>query len=244
MDADRRPDSARYLAQRRHRRLPRDGRPEPKSGHRIAILANGQKSTEGLGFPLLGAKSPGPKTAVANARDYLGLYPLTPAFAIRVTELNGTLFAQATDQTRLALRPLSNDRFATVGVAAEVAFVRAPDGKVAALVLHQNGADTQGPRQPLPSETKEVSLPSDVLAEYAGSYPAAQTFVLTATIENGGLFIQATGQPKIPLFASAKDEFFCKVVDAQVSFTRDADGQVVALVLNQGGRDMPAKKTK
>jgi len=110
--------------------------------------ANGQKGAEGLGFPLLGAKSPGPKTAVANARDYLGMYPLTPAFAIEVTEPNGTLFAQA------------------------------------------------------------------------------------------------TGQPKTPLFASAKDEFFYRVVDAQVSFTRDAGGQVVGLVLHQGGRGTPAKKSK
>ncbi|MES1168396.1 MAG: serine hydrolase, partial [Oleiharenicola lentus] len=61
--------------------------------------------------------------------------------------------------------------------------------------------------------------------------------------ESGGaLFVQATGQQKLPVFASAKDEFFYKVVDARLSFQRDATGQVVGVVLHQGGHDMPAKK--
>jgi hypothetical protein len=55
--------------------------------------------------------------------------------------------------------------------------------------------------------------------------------------------MQATGQGRIPMFASAKDEFFCKVVDAQISFQRDAAGNVISLVLHQNGRDLPAKKT-
>jgi hypothetical protein len=32
-------------------------------------------------------------------------------------------------------------------------------------------------------------------------------------------------------------------VEAQLTFTRDADGQVSGLVLHQNGRDLPARKT-
>jgi hypothetical protein len=58
----------------------------------------------------------------------------------------------------------------------------------------------------------------------------------------GGLTLQATGQGANPLFASARDEFFLKVVDARISFKRDAAGKVDGLVLHQGGRDLPAKR--
>ena len=75
-----------------------------------------------------------------------------------------------------------------------------------------------------------------------GSFPLAPTFVLSITEDNGALFAQATGQPKLPVFAKAKDEFFYKVVDARLSFERDADGKVTGVVLHQGGRDLPAKK--
>jgi len=37
---------------------------------------------------------------------------------------------------------------------------------------------------------------------------------------------------------------FYKIVDAQVTFVKDAGGQVTGLVLHQGGRDLPGKKVK
>jgi CubicO group peptidase (beta-lactamase class C family) len=217
----------------------------PKTGAGIALLANAQLPLETLGFALLGGKPPRPQTAVPNAADYPGLYPLTPAFAIKITEANGSVFAQATGQPQLALRPLAEarDRFAIIGVAAEISFERGADGKVAALVLHQNGLDQRAPRGPLPPPAREIALPVETLRDYVGGYALAPHFVLTVTETNGTLFVQATGQSKLPVFASAKDEFFYKAVDARISFTRDAEGKVTGLVLHQNGRDMPAKKT-
>jgi hypothetical protein len=54
-------------------------------------------------------------------------------------------------------------------------------------------------------------------------------------VENGHLFAQLTGQPKVEIFASAEKEFFYKVVDAQITFGDDG------LVLHQNG-DHPAKR--
>jgi CubicO group peptidase (beta-lactamase class C family) len=53
---------------------------------------------------------------------------------------------------------------------------------------------------------------------------------------------QATGQSAFRMWASAPDEFFLKVADAQVTFTRGADGKVNGLVLHQNGRDMRAER--
>ena len=55
---------------------------------------------------------------------------------------------------------------------------------------------------------------------------------------------QATGQGKVEIFPSSPTEFFLKVVDAQITFVKDASGAVTQLVLHQGGRDMPGKKLK
>ena len=46
------------------------------------------------------------------------------------------------------------------------------------------------------------------------------------------------------VFASARDEFFYKSVNARLTFIRDAAGRVDGLVLHQNGRDTPAKKAK
>ena len=55
---------------------------------------------------------------------------------------------------------------------------------------------------------------------------------------------QATGQPKIELFPESETRWFLKVVDAQVEFQLDGTGQVTGLILTQGGKNIPAKKTK
>ena len=217
----------------------------PKTGAGIAILANGQKGPEALGFALLGGQPPHPCTAVANAADYGGNYPLTPAFAIRITAAGGALFAQATSQSRLALRPAAPDRFAVIGVEAEISFERGADGKVTALVLHQNGHDQRAPRgalPPPPPRPVEVTLPAGTLREYAGEYPLTPQFALSVTVADGALAVQATGQGRFPVYASAKDEFFYKVVEARLSFVRDAAGRVTGLVLHQHGADLPAPR--
>ncbi len=215
-----------------------------RTGAGIAILANVQSASEELGFSLLGAKPPQPKNEPVNgAAGYVGRYPLSPAFAINITEADGALRGQATGQPSFGMRLVAPDRFAIIGVPAEISFERGADGKVTALVLHQNGIDQRAPRGELLPPPKEIAVPVETLREYVGNYPLAPQFILTVTETDGALFAQAAGQGKNPVFASGKDEFFYKAVDAQITFQRDAAGKVIGLTLHQNGRDMPAKKT-
>jgi hypothetical protein len=115
---------------------------------------------------------------------------------------------------------------------------------VSGLVLHQNGRDLPGPRKALPPPRQEVVLPKETLREYVGKYPLAPSFVLTVSEQEGRLFVQATGQEQLPVFASAKDEFFYKIVDAQISFERDATGAVTRLILHQNGQHAPGARVK
>lgn len=216
---------------------------DKESGQGLAILSNGTKNLEKFGFALLGGKPPQPSsTVVANPTSYIGRYQLSPSFAIDVTESKGSLFLQATHQAKLALRETASDRFSIVGVPAEISFERDPSGRITALVLHQNGLDQRGPRQDLPSPPKEITLAPEVLREYVGEYPLTPNFAITVTEENGSLYAGATGQSKFPIFASAKDEFFYKIVDAQLSFKREASGKVSGLILHQNGANLSGKK--
>jgi serine-type D-Ala-D-Ala carboxypeptidase/endopeptidase len=161
-----------------------------------------------------------------------------------VAERNNRMTVQLTGQAPLAVREMARDRFGVVGVPAEVSFERDAAGKVIAIVLHQNGAEQRGVRGELPPPPKEIALSPEALKEYVGRYPLAPTFVLTITEEGGALFAQATGQGRLPVFATARDEFFYKVVDARLSFQRDAAGKVSGVTLHQGGRELPARKTE
>ena len=62
------------------------------------------------------------------------------------------------------------------------------------------------------------------------------------TIKENQIFVQLTGQPQFEIFAEKADTFFLKVVVAQLVFDRNTEGKVTGVTLNQGGRQMPAKK--
>ena len=210
-------------------------------GAGVAVLSNQSASVDAVGLALLGVTPPKPAAAtVKDPEAYLGSYPLSAAFAINITTARGGLFAQATGQPRLGLRETAPDRFTLVGVPAEISFQRDADGRVRALVLHQNGVDQRARRIEPPPPPTEVVLPAETMAEYPGVYRAAPTATFTVTALEGGLAVQLSGQQAAPVFATAKDEFFYKVVAARIRFDRDAAGKVSGLTLFQNGREVPA----
>ena len=93
-------------------------------------------------------------------------------------------------------------------------------------------------------EQKEANVDPKLYDAYAGDYELAPNFIITVTVEDGKLMGQATGQPKAELYPSSATEFFLKVVDAQMTFVKNEQGQVTQLILHQGGRDLPAKKIR
>jgi len=91
-------------------------------------------------------------------------------------------------------------------------------------------------------ERKEISLDPKVLDTYVGEYPLAPAFIIKITRDGSRLMAQATAQPEFEIFAEKEDEFFFKVVDAQLTFTKDASGTVTGLILHQNGLDQKATK--
>ena len=124
-----------------------------------------------------------------------------------------------------------------------------PDTKAAAVVLVDGAEPLDDLALHLVDSTVPMKVRRQVMAmtphaldEYSGSYELAPQFVLRVWREGGRMITQATGQGAIEIFPEEKDRFFLKVIEAQITFKRDAQGKVESLVLHQGGRDIPGRK--
>ncbi len=113
----------------------------------------------------------------------------------------------------------------------------APDQLGASLMTLARGGTVT-----LATERRAITVSPDVLRAYEGVYELAPTFAITVSVVDGKLMAQATGQQAFELHAESESRFFLTVVDAQVTFTRDASGSVDGLVLHQGGRDTRAAR--
>ncbi|MEO5959329.1 MAG: DUF3471 domain-containing protein [Opitutaceae bacterium] len=108
--------------------------------------------------------------------------------------------------------------------------------------FRQQSETTSGLQEPpvsLPPERKTVHVSPEILRRYVGSYvmDAQPGVVNRITLETDQLMTQMAGQPKVALFAESETKFFLKVVEAEVEFVMNAEGEVTHLVARQNGMD-------
>lgn len=84
----------------------------------------------------------------ALLREYVGRYTLAPGAQFAVTVKDDQLYAQLTGQAAFPVYAKSKDHFFYTVVDAQLDFERDANGKVNALVLHQNGHERRAPREP------------------------------------------------------------------------------------------------
>lgn len=118
----------------------------------------------------------------------------------------------------------------------------APGKKLGVVVLTNSDFDLDGvglhalePKFELPAVKKTAKVAGTALDDLLGYYELQPEIIIHITREGDQLLAQLTGQPKFPVFAESESKFFFKVVDAQISFVRGADGKVDHLVLHQNG---------
>jgi hypothetical protein len=212
----------------------------------VVVLTNTAVDVDDLGFAVLDADAPlepAHKAVVltgASFDDYEGTYKLADNFVLKVFRMNEGLFARATGQGPVALFPSAPDEFFAKVAGISISFKRDPKGAVNGLVLHQNG-DHVAPKLNA-SEPKSIPLDAAPFGDYIGKYRFDFGVVLDVALQGDHLDAQLTGQPALPIFASSRDRFFYKAVDALLDFERDAGGKVVAVVLHQNGRDVRAAR--
>lgn len=96
----------------------------------------------------------------------------------------------------------------------------------------------------LPRERIANKIDTATVKQFLGEYELMPGFILTITLEDGKLMVQATGQGKAELYEEKPNFFFLKVADVQVEFLKNDSGVTDKLILHQGGRATPAKKIK
>jgi D-alanyl-D-alanine-carboxypeptidase/D-alanyl-D-alanine-endopeptidase len=189
--------------------------------------------------------------AQTDLAAYAGIYcseMLGATFAVAATSKPGELSIALLPQPALTYERVSADTYYAAGAGAAFKFLQ-EDGKIVGLRLMQSGevipavrldAQAQPVVARLPSQFPvAIALDPKLLREYVGSYSsAAGTFAIT--LDNDTLYVQLAAQPRAPLYASANDRFFLKVVDAQIDFNRNASGIIDSLTLHQGGQDLTA----
>ncbi|HEV7509807.1 MAG TPA: serine hydrolase [Thermoanaerobaculia bacterium] len=176
--------------------------------------------------------------------EYVGVYRFD-AETVRTIIRDGTkLFSQRSGGRKAEIFASGQDDF-YFDDDTRLHFRRDAQGKVTgADMIHSFGPEESGAKtkEAPPKERQAVKVDPAIYDAYVGEYELAPTFSLVITREGGQIFAQATGQQKLELYPESETRFFLKVVDAQVDFQRGADGKVSALVLHQGGRDMPGKR--
>lgn len=221
--------------------------------HGVVILTNVQQSVDDLGFATLLADAPLASTEKQVAlspqqlQDYVGQYQMAPGFVLTIMRQGDQLLAQATGQGAFPVFPSAPDKFFAKITDIRIDFKRDAKGEVGSLVLHQNGHDVPAPKLGAAAAATAgghhaVQLDTATLRQYVGRYQLAQGVIFDITLHGLQLEAQLTGQPAIPVFPSAKDEFYYTVVDARLSFKRDKQGKVDALVLHQNGADQTAER--
>jgi D-alanyl-D-alanine-carboxypeptidase/D-alanyl-D-alanine-endopeptidase len=92
-----------------------------------------------------------------------------------------------------------------------------PDRQIGVVVLANSthsvddiGLHLLDPKLPLrepPRERVEIEVSAEILDDYVGSYRLSPDFAIEVTLENGALFVQATNQPRLPIFPESDTEF-------------------------------------
>ncbi|MEA1876804.1 MAG: serine hydrolase [Bacteroidota bacterium] len=88
---------------------------------------------------------------------------------------------------------------------------------------------------------KEIPLTDEQMKRFIGEYELMEGFVLTVTLKDNQLMIQATGQGISPVFPESEYLFFSKLVDAQIEFVME-DDVASSLILFQSGARIEGKK--
>ena len=100
-----------------------------------------------------------------------------------------------------------------------------------------------GSLEKLKSDTFDlVHVEEKQLQKLNGHFELMPGFILTVTNDARQLYIQATGQSNLPVYAKSETEFVYRAVKAKVRFELNKNGEAVSLTLYQGGGIKNAKR--
>lgn len=226
---------------------------QPESGRiRVILINNEALAPQGL----LAVIDPPPSNANRSevpitpeaAREYVGVFELSPQARFTVIQRGDHLWTRLTGQPFFRLFHAGEDRFFLKVVAAEMQFERT-EGRITHVTLFQNQREQRATKSDQPPPELRFR-PAKELQAFAGTYDLAPGVSFTLKVQQQTLIAQLTGQPAFPVFETKPGRFEYDVVEAALEFETDASGAVTALLLHQNGvhrapkRAVPAEKAK
>ncbi len=91
-------------------------------------------------------------------------------------------------------------------------------------------------------QPEQVTIDTSTLKKYEGKYQLFPNFVITIRIDGEKVFAQATGQGEFEIFPQSENKFYYKVVNAQIEFVPDENGEFNKLILYQNNQEMPGNR--
>ena len=227
----------------------------PSDGVYVAVLSNlaaaepdpdllaRKAAAVAIGKPLV---HPAAVTLTAEQLEpYVGRYVDAGSTRYAVTRETARLFMQIDDGGKTEIVPAGNHVFFVRDAFTRYTFQRDAAGTYARIEIDDWGPQPPAMRDTTPDVVRTaIKVDPGVLKACEGEYELVPGFVITITVEGETVMAQATGQPKFEIFPSSPTEYFFRMVDAQITFVKDASGVVTRLVLHQNGRDMAGRKIK
>jgi len=180
------------------------------------------------------------------AAGYEGVYEDGTGQMRVITAAEGRVYFQSGYAPRIPAQPYQPDRFFFENdVFLTATFERTARGNVDRLVTRSRERIDVWKKtaKPIPSPDG-ITLDESALAPIIGEYEVNPEFMFSVTREGGRLYIQATGQERLEMFAESETKFFLKVNDAQLEFVKDDQGAIRKAVISQSGRTTDAKKVR
>jgi len=185
------------------------------------------------------------KLTKEQLQKWVGAYKFEDDVVRFVTLKDNQLYSQRSGgNAAFKIFPLSQNRFFFEDSFSQYIFT---DGTPKKAIFKNNINISEGVEtdEKMPEAKKEIQLSAEVLKKYIGTYQLAPTFSIEITVEGNQIFAQATNQPKIELFTTSEDNFFLKVVTANVTFEIDPITKLpLSLTLEQGGTKTKGMKVK
>jgi CubicO group peptidase (beta-lactamase class C family) len=94
----------------------------------------------------------------------------------------------------------------------------------------------------VPTQRRTTRVDQAALDRCVGRYKGSEPDVITVTRDGERLIIQPGAGPRAQALPESETSFFCTAIDAQITFEKNAAGEVTRAVLRHEGKDETAEK--
>ena len=178
-----------------------------------------------------------------NPNEYTGVYENVKGEQRIISLEQNKLYSQRGRNPKFNIRAYKKDKYFIDDALLTIEFSRNEKGEIEKLITHsRTGKDIWMKTNKPVAVQVEIKVDPAILEKYVGEYIVTRGFSFVVTRDQDRLFLQATDQEQLEMFAEKENKFFLKVNDATLEFVNDESGNVTKAVLNQGGRTIDAKK--